>query len=113
MGCKQAASYVSTKEALDISQSLGYNFSTTGHSLGAWLAELSLYFCHKNFEYHQVKTVTFDSPRSKDQMVVFKSNVDNTETKIRANSIYDDNIEPKKALQYYCKIFKRILFSQK
>ena len=85
IGVQQAASYVSTKEALEITQQLGYNFSTTGHSLGAWLAELSLYFCHMDFEYHQVKTVTFDSPGSKDQMDVFKSNVDNTETKIRTN----------------------------
>jgi hypothetical protein len=85
IGVQQAASYVSTKEALDISNSLGYNFSTTGHSLGAWLAELSLYFCHMDFDYHQVKAVTFDSPGSKDQMDVFKSNVHNDDTKIRTN----------------------------
>ncbi len=85
IGVQQAASYVSTKEALEIAQQLGYNFSTTGHSLGAWLAELSLYFCHMDFDYHQVKAVTFDSPGSKDQMDVFKSNVDNTETKVRTN----------------------------
>jgi tetratricopeptide (TPR) repeat protein len=85
IGVQQAASYVSTKEALEITQNLGYNFSTTGHSLGAWLAELSLYFCHMDFDYHQVKAVTFDSPGSKNQMDVFKSNVDNTETKVRTN----------------------------
>jgi hypothetical protein len=85
IGVQQAASYVSTKEALEITQQLGYNFSTTGHSLGAWLAELSLYFCHMDFDYHKVKAVTFDSPGSKDQMDVFKSNIDNTETKVRTN----------------------------
>jgi tetratricopeptide (TPR) repeat protein len=85
IGVQQAASYVSTKEGLDISENLGYNFSTTGHSLGAWLAELSLYFCHMDFNYYRVKAVTFDSPGSKDQMDVFKSNVDNADTKIRTN----------------------------
>lgn len=82
IGVQQAASYVSTKEALDISKSLGYNFSTTGHSLGAWLAELTLYFCHIDFQYPQVKAVTFDSPGSKDQMDVLAPNVHNINTKI-------------------------------
>jgi hypothetical protein len=82
IGVQQAASYVSTKEALEITQQLGYNFSTTGHSLGAWLAELSLYFCHMDFNYHKVRAVTFDSPGTKDQMDLFESNVYNAETKV-------------------------------
>jgi hypothetical protein len=82
IGVQQAASYVSTKEALEITQQLGYNFSTTGHSLGAWLAELSLYFCHMDFNYHKVRAVTFDSPGTKDQMDLFKSNIYNAETKV-------------------------------
>jgi hypothetical protein len=81
IGVQQAASYVSTKEALEITQQLGYNFSTTGHSLGAWLAELSLYFCHKDFKYDKVKAVTFDSPGSKEQLDTYEPNVHNAETK--------------------------------
>ena len=62
---------------------MGYNFSTTGHSLGAWLAELSLYFCHMDFKYPRVKAITFDSPGSKDQMDALAPNVHNTNTKIK------------------------------
>ncbi|MCZ6883804.1 lipase family protein [Rickettsia helvetica] len=39
-----------------------YNLSFTGYSLGAWLAELSLYFAHRDFHYPKAKAITFDSP---------------------------------------------------
>ncbi|WP_230455944.1 MULTISPECIES: lipase family protein [spotted fever group] len=39
-----------------------YNLSFTGHSLGVWLAELSLYFAHRDFHYPKAKAITFDSP---------------------------------------------------
>ncbi len=90
IGVQQAASYASTKEALDIIRDKYeyYHFSTTGHSLGAWLAELSLYFCHMDFNCHDVRAVTFDSPGTKDHLEVFKSNVDNPYTKVNT-SLFD------------------------
>lgn len=85
MGLQQYSSYMATGESLQILQNLNiksgsryadYNFSITGHSLGAWLAELSLYFCHKKFNYDKVRAVTFDSPGiSKDIMQSFRSNI--------------------------------------
>ena len=39
-----------------------YQLSFTGHSLGAFLAELSVYFCHTAFDYPEVNAVTFESP---------------------------------------------------
>nr|WP_231571873.1 hypothetical protein [Rickettsia amblyommatis] len=39
-----------------------YNLSFTGHPLGVWLAELSLYFAHRDFHYPKAKAITFDSP---------------------------------------------------
>lgn len=40
----------------------GYHLSFTGHSLGAFLAELSVFYCHKDFKYPQASAVTFESP---------------------------------------------------
>ena len=42
----------------------GYSLSFAGHSLGGWIADLSVYYCHKFFDYNNVKAVTFDSPGS-------------------------------------------------
>ena len=42
----------------------GYALSFTGHSLGAWIADLSVYYCHRFFDYKNVKAVTFDAPGS-------------------------------------------------
>lgn len=41
-----------------------YRLSFTGHSLGAFLAELSVYYCHWNFGFKlgEINAVTFESP---------------------------------------------------
>ena len=41
-----------------------YAVSFTGHSLGAWLADLSVYYCHRFFHFANVKAVTFEAPGS-------------------------------------------------
>ena len=41
-----------------------YALSFTGHSLGGWLADLSVYYCHQLFGYKNVKAVTFEAPGS-------------------------------------------------
>jgi hypothetical protein len=47
---------------------LNYKLSITGHSLGAYLAELSIYYCHMDLNFKNVKGVTFDGPGSLDMM---------------------------------------------
>jgi hypothetical protein len=60
---QQRAAYHVTKEVATYAKDNHYHFSTTGHSLGAWLAELSVYY--SVFEFGQfAKAVTFDSPGS-------------------------------------------------
>ncbi|HJK86939.1 MAG TPA: tetratricopeptide repeat protein [Candidatus Megaira endosymbiont of Nemacystus decipiens] len=86
IGVQQIAAYASTAAAIKfLKEHTGddndpYHFSITGHSLGAWLAELSLYFCHMDFDYNNVKAVTFDSPGTADHLVNFKSNILNADT---------------------------------
>jgi len=53
-----------------------YRLSFTGHSLGAFLAELSVYYCHSYFKYTNVNAVTFESPGSKESMEDLQSNLE-------------------------------------
>ncbi|MCC8467806.1 MAG: hypothetical protein LN589_03835 [Rickettsia endosymbiont of Eriopis connexa] len=46
---QQAAAYEATGEIVKYAEENNYNLSFTGHSLGAWFAELSLYFAHRDF----------------------------------------------------------------
>lgn len=78
---QQAAAYKATKEIVEDAKKIRYNLSTTGHSLGAWLAELSLYFCYRDFEYLDVKAITFDSPGSVIHIDKLKPNIINNVTK--------------------------------
>jgi hypothetical protein len=60
---QQKAEYGVTKSVAEYAKANHYHFSTTGHSLGAWLAEISVYY--SVFEFKQPsKAVTFDSPGS-------------------------------------------------
>ena len=61
---QQIEAYKATKEAVSYAKKHDYNFSTTGHSLGGWLAEVSLYFAVFDFDAKGAKAVTFDSPGS-------------------------------------------------
>ena len=42
----------------------GFALSFTGHSLGGWIADLCVYYCHRLYDYQNVKAVTFDAPGS-------------------------------------------------
>ncbi|WP_341789902.1 lipase family protein [Rickettsia endosymbiont of Polydrusus tereticollis] len=77
---QQAMAYIATKEITEYTKQHGYNLSFTGHSLGAWLAELSLYFAHRDFNYSKAKAITFDSPGSAKIMDSFKPNILSHET---------------------------------
>ncbi|MCC8370012.1 MAG: tetratricopeptide repeat protein [Rickettsia endosymbiont of Stiretrus anchorago] len=48
--------------------------------MGAWFAELSLYFAQQDFNYFKAKAITFDSPGSAEVMDSFKSNLVSYET---------------------------------
>ncbi len=50
-----------TEAAVRLAKERGYSLHMTGHSLGAWLAELSLFFSLLEFD-HYASAVTFESP---------------------------------------------------
>ncbi len=52
----------------------GYRVSFTGHSSGAFLAELSVFYC-KRQGLHNVNAVTFESPGSKESLEKLQSNL--------------------------------------
>lgn len=54
--------YNFTKEAVERAKDSNLHLSSTGHSLGALLAELSVYWCHDQFNYYDINAVTFESP---------------------------------------------------
>ncbi|XP_065655124.1 uncharacterized protein LOC136081605 [Hydra vulgaris] len=74
----QAYGYVATDAAIQLlknhSKYTDYSFSITGHSLGAWLAEMSAYYCSRDLEYPNVKTVSFDGPGSREMMKKLSEN---------------------------------------
>jgi hypothetical protein len=70
---QQKLVYSVTKRVAEYARDNHYHFSTTGHSLGAWLAEISVYYSVFEFK-HPTKAVTFDSPGSI-KMVDFGPNI--------------------------------------
>lgn len=85
---QQARNYQATYEAIKIAKAKKYRLSFTGHSLGAWLAELSVFYSHVYFKHYKVKAVTFDSPGALPMMeklqpnIVNRTNVELTDLKI-------------------------------
>lgn len=77
---QQLGAYKALKDTLLVVNNNNYNFSTTGHSLGAWLAELTIYFSYNDFNHRNIKAVTFDSPGSVLHIDNFKSNIINYDT---------------------------------
>ncbi|XP_047140142.1 uncharacterized protein LOC105845903 [Hydra vulgaris] len=77
--------YVVTKEVVAYAKENGYQLSITGHSLGAWLAEFSVYFCAADF-FYPAKAVTFDSPGSIG-IKRFSSNICNQDTEKNAGNL--------------------------
>ena len=75
-----------TKKAIVFAKENGYFLSITGHSLGAWLAEMSNLYANQSFKYNKARTVTFESPGSKPSFDKFKSNVENKWTEYDARN---------------------------
>jgi hypothetical protein len=51
-----------TLKCVNIARRMGCFLSFTGFTNGAWLAEHSLYYAHKDFDHKKSKAVLFDSP---------------------------------------------------
>ena len=68
IGIHQGHAYGATVKAVNEAKSRNYTLTITGHSLGAYLAELSVYYCHADIGYRNVKGVTFDGPGSREMM---------------------------------------------
>jgi tetratricopeptide (TPR) repeat protein len=84
---QQAAAFLATEYAVEYARKYYYNLSITGHSLGAWLAELSIYYCYRDFDYTRAKAVTFDSPGSAMHLEKEKSNIINYTTDFDVKSL--------------------------
>ncbi len=52
---QQACNYQATYEAVKLAKEKAYRLSITGHSLGAWLAELSAFYCHAYFDCRDIR----------------------------------------------------------
>lgn len=63
------------KEAVKLAQKLGFTLSFTGHSLGAFLAELSVFYCKSELNFQDVNAVTFESPGSLGSLQIIQSNL--------------------------------------
>ncbi len=57
--------YKLTVEAVEMARSNRATLSFTGYSLGAFLAELSVFYCCNTLKFPDVSAVTFESPGSK------------------------------------------------
>lgn len=84
---QQAKNLRATAEAIEIAKAKGYRLSFTGHSLGAWLAELSAYYSYAYFDYRNVKAVTFDSPGSMPMMTALQSNIQSHDAQVKLQNI--------------------------
>lgn len=86
---QQEKHYEATEYALKKAKEKKCRLSFTGYSLGAWLAELSVFYCRAFFSQYNIdiKAVTFDSPGSKRMMERLQSNIINRETCIKLKDL--------------------------
>ena len=54
-----------------------FALSFTGHALGAWLAELSVFYCHNDLKFKIVRAVSFDGPGTRTKMEELNSRLVN------------------------------------
>jgi hypothetical protein len=77
-----------TRTAVKLAKDKSYQLTVTGHSLGAWLADQSIYYCHRNLGHPDVKAITFDSPGSDKTLSRFRqANI------ISANDSHQQDLE--------------------
>lgn len=86
---QQAQNYEATKYAIKRAAEKNYRLSFTGYSLGAWLAELSVFYCRAYFNKYnvEIKAVTFDSPGTKPMMERLQSNIVSRDTQVKLKEL--------------------------
>ncbi len=84
---QQACNYKATEDAVEIAKTTGYRLSFAGHSLGAWLTELSAFYSHAYFKFRNIKAVTFDSPGALPMMEKLQSNIKSRQTQVDLDDI--------------------------
>ena len=70
-----AFGHQATKIAVEIARKLNYTLSITGHSLGAFISEMSIYYCCYELDFKYVKAIVFDGPGSWDLMNLLNTNM--------------------------------------
>ncbi|MGI9214471.1 MAG: Mbeg1-like protein, partial [Gammaproteobacteria bacterium] len=70
------------REAIEMAKMQRAGLSFTGHSLGAFLAEISVFYCHKSFNFPDVHAVTFESPGSVESLEKMQSNLEGEKVEI-------------------------------
>ena len=83
---QQLGAYTATIISTKVANEKNYSLSTTGHSLGGWIAELSLFFSNHYLDPKKTlvklnKAVTFDSPGSVFNIEKLKSHIESQDTK--------------------------------
>ncbi|XP_047144942.1 uncharacterized protein LOC105846304 [Hydra vulgaris] len=71
----QAHGHFATGKAVNLIETTHkeYTLTFTGHSLGAWLASLSVFYCHDDFHYEHARAITFDGPGAYEMMERMRS----------------------------------------
>ncbi|XP_047144442.1 uncharacterized protein LOC105843848 [Hydra vulgaris] len=71
----QAHGHFATGKAVNLIKTThkDYTLTFTGHSLGAWLASLSVFYCHDDFHYEHARAITFDGPGAYEMMERMRS----------------------------------------
>ena len=73
----------------DLIKNEGYHLSFTGQSLGGFLAEMSVYACHRGFglDYPDASAVVFDSPGSIEVMQEWESHIGQHQVNVKQLNI--------------------------
>ncbi|MBA8667555.1 tetratricopeptide repeat protein [Holosporaceae bacterium 'Namur'] len=84
---QQIHAYNATEQSVRLAKELGYNLSSTGHSLGGWFTEQSVFFAASKFEYYGMLGINFDGPGAADVMERFSSNIKGSFTGFDYNTL--------------------------
>ncbi|KAF0157044.1 MAG: hypothetical protein FD188_2839 [Ignavibacteria bacterium] len=87
VGTQESAAYDATRVAVELAKEKNFTLTLTGHSLGAFLAEISIFYCHNTLHYYQAKAVTFESPGCKRKLKEMASNIETPITKARLENL--------------------------
>jgi|GEM_PF-4462749 len=71
---QKSAAFELVKEAVEFAKMRQYTLSFTGHSLGGFLAEVSVYYCQWSHAYSGSSAVTFESPGCRESLESIQSN---------------------------------------